>query len=198
MLAESESGGLGAGAVASTFKKKWCVTEPKGFEEWQLAVDAVVAADAKSQIFRGIDEMTPALVQTGVPNFTSLPLPKQQETIVQCMQKHEEANNNLYLKVLQTVDLSTDSTLMRKINSDLSPQPGRPARVWQLLALLRARGDKALRTNQSAIEQRVDAFEFPFGKQPAEGRASSKHSSPTSGTLSTTRAGRTMSLSCAS
>ena len=167
MLAESGSSDLSASSSLRAIKK-WDVVDVKGYEEWIILVDALVAADSKVQPYRGIDDVTPTIVATANPAFTTLAPAQQHELLQRYAKEHEEAVNGLYLRVLSTIDISKDSTLLRTINSTISPQPGRPARVWRLLAELRSRGDKRLRTNQATIEQRVEAFVFPFAKPPTE------------------------------
>ena len=53
MLAEPDPRGLGAGVVAQTHKK-WAVVDNKGFEEWCINTDAIIAADTKAQQFRDV------------------------------------------------------------------------------------------------------------------------------------------------
>ena len=125
MLAEFNQFGDPA-APGAAHSKKWDVTKHEGFLEWKVCVDAIIAADAKASNFRDVEAVTPAKVAAVMPGFNALSPADKQQILGQFTTAHEEAVNGLYARVLRTIDLANDHTLLRKIDFEYAPTSTRP------------------------------------------------------------------------
>ena len=168
MLAEQKSDD-GDAPSSSWRPKPWEVTNVEGFMAWKLRIDAMIASNTDLSMFAGIHVVTEALATAGVPGYAAMAPVDKAQILRAYRDAHEKAVNRAYATLLSTIDLSKDTTLLRKINSDFAPQPGkRPAQLWQIIDILAARGDRGLRTNQIALEARVADWRVPFGKSAPE------------------------------
>jgi hypothetical protein len=168
MLAEREND-LSDSTTSSWRSKPWEVTKVEGYLAWKLRVDAIIAGTTELSAFVNVDFITESMCARDVPGFSSMSPVERVQVVTHFTTAHEKLCNAAYAKVLASIDLSKDTTLMRKIHSDYAPRPGkRPAQIWRLIDELAARGDRGLRTNQIAIEQRVADWKIPFGTSAPE------------------------------
>ena len=102
----------------------------------------MIASNHDLSMFAGIDTVTESLATAGVPGFAAMAPAEKAQVLRAYRDAHEKAVNRAYASLLSTIDLTKDHTLLvRKINSDYAPQPGkRPAMLWRLIDNLAARG----------------------------------------------------------
>ena len=149
--------------------KCWDVTSSSGFALWKLNIEALINSDEGVQLFCGVNTITPAIMPHLDAHFAARPPAQQADALLIYKESHAKCVNTIYRRILATIDISHDSTLLRIIDTEFAPQIGkRPAQIWRLLDLLFSRGSRSLTTSQIEIENRVTSWQIPFGKSPLE------------------------------
>ena len=147
----------------------WDVTSSSGFALWKLNIEALINSDEGVQLFCGVHTITPAIMPHLDAHFAARPPAQQADALLIYKESHAKCVNTIYRRILATIDISHDSTLLRIIDTEFAPQIGkRPAQIWRLLDLLFSRGSRSLTTSQIEIENRVTSWQIPFGKSPLE------------------------------
>ena len=123
----AEQGSDPSDAISGTWRPKpWEVTAVEGYQAWKLRVDTMIATNTDLMGFVGIDEVTESMCESDVPGFTALAPAEKAQILQHFRTSHMKLSNAAFAKVLATIDLSKDGTLLRKIHSDYAPHSEAP------------------------------------------------------------------------
>ena len=179
MAAESSAEGTAAElALSGTKLKKWNVATKEGFLAWQMRMTAFLASKSQYMALVGIQAPITAAEYAGFdPSFALASPSAQQQTL-------REANSNLcanlntiYLHILGSIEMTDDPAFERVVAQRFAPDLAKlePAKVWDLLDALNAKGARTTRGAQDELEEEVNEYKPPYDATPAAMARSLKH-----------------------